>query len=166
MTNYKPKADAADYAFWKRVHVVPFELSFVDEPKAEYERKADTKLPDKLKKEAPGILAWLVQGCLDWQARGMRLEPPDTVKVATEAYQCEADDIRRFIEDKCILGDDLGCKLKRLHPVYVGWCNDEKIKPLGKNTFAKRLEEMRFKASKDSAGRKVFSGLHMKEDKD
>ena len=37
LTNYKPHAPAGDYALWQRIQLIPFILSFVDEPKADVE---------------------------------------------------------------------------------------------------------------------------------
>ncbi len=41
---------------------------------AEFERKEDLYLSEKLKAYAPGILSWLVRGCIEWQRDGLR--PP------------------------------------------------------------------------------------------
>ncbi|HQN18497.1 MAG TPA: phage/plasmid primase, P4 family, partial [Syntrophobacteraceae bacterium] len=74
LTNHKPKADPTDYALWQRVHLIPFALSFVDEPHQANERKRDPYLIERLRAESSGILAWLVRGCLAWQREGLR--PP------------------------------------------------------------------------------------------
>lgn len=122
-TNYKPKADPADYAFWMRVHLIPFELSFVDEPKEAFERKKDKDLSEKLKAEASGILAWLVRGCLEWQENG--LNPPDKVKAATSEYRKDEDSIGQFIEDQCEIGlpsTDKEIQSNALYMAYKLWC--------------------------------------------
>ncbi len=81
LDNHKPHVPADNFAFWERVVLIPFELSFVDrEPKKENERRADPELPDKLRAELPGILAWLVKGCLHYQKEG--LNQPSVVKCA------------------------------------------------------------------------------------
>jgi putative DNA primase/helicase len=54
-TNELPKAKADDAAFWARAVLVKWPLSFVDDPKEPYERKADKDLDEKLKGEAPGL---------------------------------------------------------------------------------------------------------------
>src|SRR4051812_41019570 len=46
-------------------------------------------LPEKLKGEWPGILAWAIAGCLEWQRIG--LAPPCAVVDATKEY-LEAED--------------------------------------------------------------------------
>jgi len=104
LTNHKPHAPADDFAFWERVVLVPFNLSFVDRPpKDDTERRADPRLYDKLKKELPGILAWMVRGCLVWQETG--LAPPVKVKEAVNEYQRDEDIIADFV-DECLEHDD------------------------------------------------------------
>ena len=44
--------------------------------------KPDPKLEAKLRAEAAGILRWMIDGCLDWQANG--LVRPQSVVEATE----------------------------------------------------------------------------------
>lgn len=89
LTNHRPKADAHDMALWRRVLLIPFELSFVVNPQKPNERKADLNLAEKLRNERPGILAWLVRGCLAWQKQG--LNPPEIVKAATADYRDSED---------------------------------------------------------------------------
>jgi putative DNA primase/helicase len=54
-------------------------------------------LPDKLKAELPGILAWMIEGCCDWLERG--LAPPQIVTDATAAYLESEDAVAARIED-------------------------------------------------------------------
>src|SRR6185436_20740044 len=60
----------------------------------------DPDLGDKLKAEWPGILAWMIEGCLDWQERG--LAPPNAVTAATAAYLGAEDTVTQWIEEKLI----------------------------------------------------------------
>ena len=93
-TNDKPSAPASDYAFWERLILIPFKVSFVTDPKLPNERKANPHLLDTLKAEASGVLAWLVRGCLDFQREG--LNPPQAVRMATEQYRNEEDIIQEI----------------------------------------------------------------------
>ena len=85
ITNSRPNADANDFGIWRRLVLLPFERQFVEKPTAENERLIDYELPEKLKAEYPGILAWAVRGCLKWQAEG--LQPPERVRAATDRLQ-------------------------------------------------------------------------------
>lgn len=56
LTNSKPHAPADDYALWKRLILIPFTMSFVENPQDVNEKKADKYLIEELKKEKEGIL--------------------------------------------------------------------------------------------------------------
>lgn len=99
ITNHMPHLDINDYALWQRIHVFPFSLSFVPLPKEDFEREADPELKEKLKAEAPGILAWLVRGCLAAQKHG--LKQPPTVVEAIKLYQRKEDTVGQFLEECC-----------------------------------------------------------------
>ncbi len=120
LTNHKPHAPADDFAFWERVHLIPFLISFVDrEPKAENERPQDKTLPEKLKQEASGILAWLVRGCLLWQEQG--LNPPAIVKEATAEYKRDEDLIADFVEECCYVAPDAWVNATDIYNVFQEW---------------------------------------------
>ena len=66
--NHKPVLSNVDDAARRRFNMVPF----LYKPPAK-----DKELEAKLLKEAPGILRWMIEGCLDWQKNG--LIQPDVV---------------------------------------------------------------------------------------
>jgi putative DNA primase/helicase len=101
MTNDLPQAPASDYGFWSRLHVVRFALRYVDQPKAPNERRKDKTLPVKLEAEAPGILAWMVRGCLAYQKEG--LAPPPEVLHSVEEYRQDEDFLGPWLDENCIV---------------------------------------------------------------
>ncbi|MFC1799116.1 phage/plasmid primase, P4 family [Thermodesulfobacteriota bacterium] len=120
LTNNKPAAPAHDFAFWERVHLVPFNLSFVErQPQAENERPADKNLKFKLTEEKFGILAWLVRGCLAWQEKG--LNPPAIVREATQEYQRDEDLLADFIEECCYVDKKAEATAKNLYDRFSEW---------------------------------------------
>jgi putative DNA primase/helicase len=104
LSNFKPKADSQDKAFWSRMINIPFNMRFVKgrPPAQDNELPADIHLDDALRAEAPGILAWLVEGCLQWQKVGLRL--PVRVQRENEEYQSGEDDMGAFL-DYCTYPD-------------------------------------------------------------
>jgi putative DNA primase/helicase len=122
LTNNKPHAPAEDFAFWQRVLLIPFNLSFVNgDPEHEHERKADLDLADKLKSEASGILAWLIRGCLLWQMMG-GLHPPQRVKAATASYKMDEDNIAAFIDHCCVVGgSEIWTGATTLYEAFESW---------------------------------------------
>jgi putative DNA primase/helicase len=61
----------------------------------------DKGLANKLKVEWPGILQWMIEGCLKWQREG--LNPPPAVLDATAEYLVAEDSIAAWIEERCEL---------------------------------------------------------------
>ena len=89
--NHKPSLRSVDEAIRRRFHLIPFGVTIpVD--------KADAELADKLKAEWPGILQWLIGGCLEWQRRG--LQQPKAVQDATAAYLDAEDGLAAWIDDR------------------------------------------------------------------
>lgn len=149
LTNSKPAAPASDYALWQRVHLIPFERAFVDNPKAPNESKADPYLGDKLKAEASGILAWLVRGCLIWQREG--LNPPNIVRAATEDYRKDKDTLGHFIDERCILGDSLNVRAKIFYEKYRAWATENGLGEFSGVRFGKEMKR-RFDFYSDREG--------------
>jgi phage/plasmid-associated DNA primase len=59
----------------------------------------DLTLPEQLKDEWPGILAWMIDGCLEWQRIG--LAPPKAVQAATAAYLESEDMFGTWLDECC-----------------------------------------------------------------
>ena len=139
LTNHRPRADAYDEAFWHRLRLVPFVFSFVDEPKKVNDRRRDTALGQKLKREASGILAWLVRGCLAWQEQG--LNPPSSVKAATQEYRKDEDVLGRFIDTCC--EEYVGARVQAnlLYKVYRNWCRTNGHNPMSSTRFGKMMKD-------------------------
>jgi len=155
LTNHKPSAPASDYALWKRIHLIPFNLSFVDNPKLENEKKADKELGKKLRAEAPGILAWLVKGCLSWQKEG--LNPPQIVMDTTEAYRLEEDILGAYISDNCWLPEDVpgiakeSLKASLFYKNYEQWCHENGFRPFSSVIFGREMAKRFVKEKKEKS---------------
>ena len=139
ITNHRPHISADDAAIWDRVFLIPFNQRFVDDPKKHNEKPAEKNLKDKLEAEAPGILAWLVRGCLKWQEIG--LQAPEKVRAATEEYKLEEDTIGQFILECCEVGPGLSARGSLLYDAYKTWATDNGDKPMSKNAFGQRMKK-------------------------
>ncbi len=155
ITNHRPKADPDDYALWKRLLLIPFTQSFVDDPQAADEHKADPRLPEKLRAEGPGILAWLVRGCLDWQAEG--LKPPATVRLATEKYRQEEDELAQFVGECCFTGAGAEATGGELYKAYRDWCDDYGLKAMSATAFGRKMSR-RFEKRRAGRGM-IYAGV-------
>ncbi|MBI4332459.1 MAG: hypothetical protein HY673_14395 [Chloroflexi bacterium] len=132
--NHKPIVRDDSYGFWRRVRLVPFTRQFKG-------KHADLQLLDKLLAEAPGILNWLVAGCLGWQKSGLEPTPP-AVMTATEEYQAESDPLADFIADCCIVCPSATGKASALYETYLKWSHGQslgEIEILTSTKFGTRL---------------------------
>jgi putative DNA primase/helicase len=80
----------------------------------------DPGLAEKLKEEWPGILAWAIEGCLEWQRIG--LAPPSAVVEATENYLTNEDAVGRFIAERCERHPQAQEELKKLYAEWKRFC--------------------------------------------
>ncbi|MBS0577606.1 MAG: hypothetical protein JSS45_14505 [Proteobacteria bacterium] len=92
--NHKPAIRNIDEAMKRRLHLIPFTITVPPE-------RRDKNLQHKLLAERDGILAWAVQGCLNWQRHG-RLDPPQRVVDATEEYFEAEDALGRWLDERCV----------------------------------------------------------------
>ena len=145
LSNFKPHADSNDKAFWERMQNIPFNVRFIKnrEPNPDLnERAANIYLKEDLKKEASGILAWLVEGCLKWQAEG-GLRPSPRVVKETGEYQDDEDNYGAFI--KYCLENEPGARFGAT-PLYrafeVWWKRFVHNFPPKQKSFGKRMKEI------------------------
>ena len=142
--NHKPEVRGTDTAIWRRLRLIPFEQTI---PPTEQ----DKKLPQKLEAELPGILAWCVAGCLEWQRGG--LQAPEEVCKATAGYRSEMDVIGAFLQDECEIGSEFKEPFTTLYKRYEEWCEDGGERAETRRKFNARLKERgRFEARRSGPG--------------
>ena len=139
LCNDFPKIEAEDFAFWERCIVVPFNVTFVDNPKKQGEKKKDRDMENKIKSEAKGILKWAVEGATLWQKEGLNI--PEVCINAIKEYRYENDDIQHFLDQCCIKCDGGRVTLDVLYSKYRTWCVKYFINPVNSNNFAKILTQ-------------------------
>jgi putative DNA primase/helicase len=153
-TNHKPVVRGTDRAIWDRLKLIPFDVRIP-------ESQQDKKLLAKLQSELPGILAWAVRGCLEWQSEGLGV--PDEVKSATEAYRSEMDVLAAFISDCCTLDTNLYAQATTLYQAYKRWCEDNGEKPKSQRFFGANLAERNFDRRRSGEkGSYVWYGIGLK----
>ncbi len=137
LTNHKPNIRGSDKGIWRRLKVVPFEVTI---PEAEQDKGLD----DKLREELPGILAWAVKGCLEWQSEG--LSEPQKIRVATADYREEQDVIGAFFDECCSIVEDEATytRWSVLFETYQEWCKRSGENVMKKRDFSDRLKERGF----------------------
>jgi putative DNA primase/helicase len=152
--NHRPRVSDDSYGFWRRVRLIPFTRQFIKG------KDADEHIERKLLSELPGILAWLVRGCLEWQKRG--LKPPDVVVHATESYRTESDPLSQFIAERCRVELGAVAVANELYKAYVAWAEQQGFSERERMTatmFGRRVSD-RFRKIHTRLGN-VYEGVEL-----
>lgn len=134
--NYRPTIVGTDEGIWRRVRLVPFDVSI---PKEERDRH----LAEKLRAEASGILNRLLDGLRDWCDVG--LTEPEAITKATAEYRDVSDPLGRFLS-MCVQaspGDRVQSSV--LHQVYDAWCKSSGETAWKNRGFSMAMDERGFK---------------------
>jgi putative DNA primase/helicase len=155
--NHKPDIKDNSDGIWRRMQLVPWAVTVARED-------IDRDLPAKLKAEASGILNRLIEGLCDWREAG--LIEPDQVRLATEAYRDQSDELGRFLHDCCEVGEDTPQRpfrvpAKLLHDTYLAWCEQAGGAHWKIGGFKKGMQDKGF-VSKASDGMK-WLGVQLRE---
>ncbi|MEB2353244.1 MAG: phage/plasmid primase, P4 family [Burkholderiaceae bacterium] len=113
--NHKPRLRGGDPAIARRMVLIPF-LEVFDG------HRKDKTLPEKLRAEAPAVLAWLIEGARKWYADGLVI--PATVQAASRDYLAEHDDAAMWIEECCETGAALTDSASELYASFRLWKRD------------------------------------------
>lgn len=156
--NHRPAIRGSEKAIWKRLKPVVFAEVIPD-------AEINITLPEELKLEAEGILAWLVEGCLLWRKEG--LGDPIEVVAASDTWQAESDRLSAFIEERCFLclrDPKTWVPISELWPAFQTWCaeNNEKA-VLPKLKFDERLLNLGCRQAKKENGHvRVWTGIRFR----
>ena len=126
MTNHKPSLDHMDEAMRGRLHILPFDMCWNRPGHPDRDPNlpdGDKLLPEKLKAEAEGILAWLIAGAVLYHQEG--LEPPPEVAIMTREYFKDQDTFRQWLDSCETCEPKDGMRASDLLTDYESWCIDE-----------------------------------------
>lgn len=150
-TNHKPIIKGMDHGIWRRIKLVPFNVTIPTE-------QQDKTLDMKLRGEASGILNWLIEGCIAWRKNGIVV--PQEVLDATSDYQQEMDGLAEFISDCCDIGNpDYFVSHREIFIIYCGWCKSNLVRTMTKKTFSAKMVEKGFTKDKNEKDIRGFYGL-------
>jgi putative DNA primase/helicase len=116
-TNHKPVIRGTDVGIWRRIKLIPFEVTIPKE-------KVDKDLPKKLKAEYPQILKWAVDGCIKWREHG--IAEPECIREAVKEYKQEMDLLAGFLEQCVVIDYDIKEKVQAsdLFKAYIRWAKE------------------------------------------
>lgn len=150
VTNHKPRVEGDDDAIWRRLRLIPFNVSFVG--------REDKELGFKLERELPGILNWALQGCLEWQAEGLGL--PSAVESATKEYRADEDVFGSFIAERCTPEGQV--PPSELRAAYEHFCTELGERPLAASVVGRRLSKRGIKRA-TREGESLYIGIGLRQ---
>lgn len=134
--NYLPALRNVTDATRRRFNIVPFTIR---------PTVVDKDLETKLKVEAPGILRWAIDGCLEWQRMG--LGQPPAVREATDEYFGEQDVFGKWLEECCRVERDNQALFASTAELFRSWhdyAHAARERPGTETAFGRRLTSAGF----------------------
>lgn len=151
--NHRPRVQNADEAMRRRLHIVPFTVTIPPE-------RRDPKLAEKLEAEGPGILAWMVAGCLEWREGG--LNPPPQVRAATTDYFDRQDVFAAWLEEHCEIGSDKWALPKELYASWKQYAEERRERVGRQSDFCNRMDAAGFSQPRDNRRGRYWLGISVK----
>lgn len=157
LTNHLPAVSGDDPAVWRRILVVPFDVTIPEEER-------DGSLPDRLRAAAPAVLAWAYQGWLEYQEQG--LNPPEAVRVRTDEYKAASDVLGRFLEERTTQAERGTVMARELFRAWSSWChsNGHRDDTVGSEVSFSTSMAARGYAKKRSSQGQLYRGLILSGD--
>jgi putative DNA primase/helicase len=153
MGNHKPALSNVDEAIRRRMHLIPFQAKIAG-------TERDPELAERLKYEWPGILAWAIAGCLEWQQSG--LMPPSSVLTATNDYLEDEDVLQTWISERCTKVTSVFTKTQILFADWRHWAAQAGEEAGSQRRFSQALENRGYRRRK-SDGQRGFEGIRLRD---
>ena len=163
-TNDEPRITGQDEGIWRRIFLLSYDVKFGTEAQVAagtHHRVKDEWLDSKLALEAPGILAWLIEGAIEWYAHG--LQAPALVMKRTQDFRAEQDHTGQFLKERTIRDAKGSVAIthgsESLYSAYRGWMREMNYYALGRNRFLKSVKRAAPYVSVEKSG--TVTGLRL-----
>jgi putative DNA primase/helicase len=151
--NHRPALRLVDEAIRSRLKLIPFTVTIP-------ENERDPELTEKLKREGPEILRWMIDGGIAWRKKGLGIPP--AVSDASNDYFHSQDTLSHWIDDRTDRQALAFSLTANLFPDWEAWAKERDIEEVGsKTTFTKALQEhgLTYKKTNEGGG---FKNLILK----
>ena len=153
-TNHLPRVNSTDNGTWRRLIVVPFSTTIS-------EGKSIQNFSDVLAKKAgSAILAWAIEGAVNFVRNEYKLDLPDVVAEATEEYRQREDWLNNFINERCIREPNARERARTLYLAYKEHAQDAGEFVRRENDFSDAMEKAGFRKSK-IRGKPFYYGVRI-----
>lgn len=152
--NHKPGLRNVDEAIRRRMNLLPFAVKIPVEQR-------DAQLQEKLRAEWPGILQWAIDGCAEWQEKG--LLPPLSVTGATQDYLADEDATQLWLDECCDVAPQFYDTSGALFASWKSWA-ERTGEPVGsQKRFSQNLPTRGFEPTRIGHSKtRGFDGIRLK----
>ena len=152
LTNHLPRIHGDDAAVARRMCVIPFDEEI---PESEQDKSLDAKL----RRAAPAVLTWMLDGLAAYLVDG--LAAPLVVTERTAGYLADSDPLGRFLTERVesVRGGRTGARA--LWQEYERWMRDAGEEPGTETAFARDMTRRRYARKTTSAGA-VYDGVRVR----
>ena len=151
ITNHKPVISGNDNGIWRRVVLLPWQVTIPAEQR-------DRNLEAKLTAELPGVLNWALEGLQRYKEVGLDL--PAALVRANAEYRQDSDVIGLWLADCAALNSNSKTPLRQVYNSYKQWATDNGHKPMSSKSLGDRLKERGIRECRiGSAGTRGWEGV-------
>ncbi len=140
--NHRPGISGQDMAIWRRIRLIPWEVTI---PPGE--RRSQEEVLAELLADGSAVLEWLLAGLADWQRERGWTAPE--VQAATARYRAEQDRLGAFLGERCEFAPHYTVAVAALYAAYEEWCEGVGEEPVRKTTFGKLLRQRGFEQRRE-----------------
>jgi putative DNA primase/helicase len=150
--NNEPRIIGVDDGIWSRIHLILWSVFIKPEERI-------LNLRERLcSEEAAGIFNWAIAGLKDYQKN--RLVPSQQVLSASKSFRKNSDQIQRFMDERCELGD-FQVSSADLYAAYKRWADETKEFQVKDRQFKHYMETRGFVFKKIETCN-IWKGLKLK----
>jgi putative DNA primase/helicase len=154
--NHQPELCNVGEAMRRRIKMIPFTVTFPED------KKDLGLLSYLLANELPGILRWMINGCILWQ-EARSLKSPEAVKTATKEYFEDQDDLGKWLDERCAEDVNAWTSASTLFVDWCSWARAANAESGSKKSFSQAISKRGLKPGKNSKGdTRGFKGLALK----
>lgn len=152
--NHKPSFRAVNYAIRRRLNLIEFKVTIPPD-------EVDKSLAEKLREELPGILQWMIDGCLEWQRDG--LSPPLSVCASTENYLNQEDTFKHWLDARSEKSANTFTPTAELFASWEKFAKSAAEEPGNEKRFVQEMGGRGFEAKRTNSSR-GFLGIALRKD--
>jgi putative DNA primase/helicase len=153
--NHRPRLRSVGKAMRRRIKMIPFAFTIPD-------KERDRGFAAKLKDEWPGILKLMIEGCLEWQKKG--LAPPPAVEQATDAHFAAEDGYSAWIADRCETSGGFAARSTQLFGSWRDWADKAGQRAGDNKQFREEMERLGYPLQHTRTGN-IYVGLRIRQDR-